>query len=513
MRSLSLKMCSRCVEIWAPRIYPIGIDLGTTYSSVAVYRDGTAEVIPDKNGDRLIPSIVFFDPLSGKPTVGKSAINLGVRCPANCLKDAKRIIGRKFDDDYISRVCNLKTTDFMLARWTDDSTVYQLTIGGRKSFKTPEEVIAHILVYLKQMASEYLNTKVKEVVVAIPAHFSISQRLAMKKAVELAGLKLLKFISETSAGALHYIRDTNKVSKILAFDWGGGKIDVSAIILKDKIFEVKAVAGNTLLGGTDIDERLLKFHSGCFTSRIKHRLMKGCVDLKHQLSSNSEYSVTIDCYDGLNDLNLVLSRSELEDINKDIIQKVINTIDLCVDDAGWTIDSIDELALLGGSTRMPKIREQVMTKFPGVTMRSDFNPDEAVAAGACLEAFWIRNPSKSNCKMIHATPLSIGLECYGHFMDVFIERNSSLPVKKSKRFRTSENYQENVTFKIYEGDRENCLHNYKLGEFNIYGLPPMKAGEFEFIVTFVMDHNGFLKIEASEDSDGETNNLLIKTVI
>ncbi|KAG5868447.1 hypothetical protein JTB14_032563 [Gonioctena quinquepunctata] len=368
----------------------IGIDLGTTFSCVAVYRRGRSEVIPDQNGDRLIPSIVYFDPDSGMVHVGKNADKLSPKCPRNCLKDSKRILGRKIDDEYISRYRRRKDIQFSLVRGENDMAVFQLVIHGQCVTKAPEEVSAEILKYLKNMAVAYLGEDVEEAVVSIPAYFSNAQRKATKRAAEIAGLQLSKFITEPSAGALHYKQDKNTDSKLLVFDWGGGTLDVSLIQVKNKMFEVKSVYGDTLLGGRDVDQKLFEHFYKPVDEKFNRRLQRKCEDLKKQLSTLDEFTVTIECYDGTNDMELYLTKKNLKP-SMGLFQKAIDIVDYGLSDAGWKKSDVSEVVLVGGSTRMPKIRDLLQTFFGKSKIKTDLNPDEAVAIGACLQAAMLKN--------------------------------------------------------------------------------------------------------------------------
>ncbi|KAG5868449.1 hypothetical protein JTB14_032565 [Gonioctena quinquepunctata] len=489
----------------------IGIDLGTTFSCVAVYRRGRSEVIPDQNGDRLIPSIVYFDPVSGTVHVGKNADKLSPKCPRNCLKDSKRILGRKIDDEYISRYRRMKDIQFSLVRGENDMAVFQLMIQGKWVTKAPEEVSAEILKYLKNMAVSYLGKEVEEAVISVPAYFSNAQRKATKRAAEIAGLQLSKFITEPSAGALHYKQDKNTDSKLLVFDWGGGTLDVSLIQVENKIFEVKSVYGDTLLGGRDVDQKLFKHFYKPVDEKFNRRLQRKCEDLKKQLSTVDEFTVTIECYDGTDDMELYLTKKKFETLNEGLFQKAIDIVDYGLSDSGWKKSDVSEVVLVGGSTRMPKIRDLLQKFFGKNKLKTDLNPDEAVAIGACLQAAMLTNEfaNAEQYKITEVTPLSLGVRTSGHLMCTIITRNTSLPAKSNKTFVTSENDQEHVSIKIYEGERRNTTFNNELGKLHLTGLPCKRAGDVKMTVTFHLDEDGILMVTATEMSTGQSNQVMV----
>ncbi|KAG5883021.1 hypothetical protein JTB14_020126 [Gonioctena quinquepunctata] len=465
----------------------VGIDLGTTFSCVAVYRDGKTEVIPDRNGDRLIPSIVYFEPETGNVLVGKIADEKSPRCPENCLRDSKRILGRKFDDEFITRYSKLKDTQFSMVRGDGDEAMFQLKIQDEYVRKAPEDVSAEILKYLKTTASEYLGKDVEEAVISIPAYFSNAQRKATKKAAELAGLKLLKFITEPSAGALHYKQKKNADSKLLVFDWRGGRnIDH---VLFDHFY------------------RPVDRNSKKFTRRLQHK----CEQLKRDLSILRESTIYLECYDGANDLELSVTRDEFEDLAKDIFQRAIDIVEHGIADTGWKISQVYEVILVGGSTRIPKIRNLLEMLFGKEKLRTDLNPDEAVALGACIRAAMLEKEFKNTekFKITEVTPLSLGLGGNGNLMVTVIKRNTSLPTTSSVSRVTINNDQESVSFEIFEGERRNTNNNNKLGTLVLRGLPCKRAGDVEFSVTFNLDEDGILTVTAIEKSSGNHNKLVV----
>ncbi|KAG5883023.1 hypothetical protein JTB14_020128 [Gonioctena quinquepunctata] len=370
----------------------VGIDLGTTFSCVAVYRGSKTEVIPDRNGDRLIPSIVYFEPETG-----------------NVLVDSKRILGRKFDDEFIARYCEQQDTQFSIVRGNEDEAVFQLKIQDKYVRKTPEEVSAEILKYLKTTASEYLGKDVKEAVISIPAYFSNAQKKATKRAADLAGIQLLKFITEPSAGALHYKQGKNTC-------------------------------------------RPVDRNSKKFTRRLQHN----CEKLKRDLPNLKESTVYLECYDGANDLELSLTRDECEDLTKDIFQRAVDIVEYGIADTGWKISQVYEVILVGGSTRIPKISNLLERLFGREKLRTDLNPDEVVALGACIQAAMLKKEftNAEKFKITEVTPLSLGLGGDGNLMT---NSKRILGRKFDDEFIARYSQQKDTQFSIVRGDDDNAV--------------------------------------------------------
>ncbi|KAG5863183.1 hypothetical protein JTB14_019178 [Gonioctena quinquepunctata] len=398
-----------------------------------------------------------------------------------------------------------------MERGENDNAVFQLIVQDQLVTKAPEEVSAEILKYLKKMADAYLGKEVKEAVISIPAYFSNAQRKATKRAAEIAGLKLSKFITEPSAGALHYIQDKNTDSKLLVFDWGGGTLDVSLIQVKNKIFEVKSVYGDTLLGGRDFDKKLFDHFYKPVDEKFNRRLQHKCEDLKKQLSTLDKFAVTIECYDGANDLELQLTSREFEKLNEELFQRAIDIVEYGLSDADWKKSDVNEVVLVGGSTRIPRIRTLLQNLFGKSKLKTDLNPDEAVAIGACLQAAMLKTEfaNAEQYKITEVTPLSLGVETSDHLMSTIIKRNTSLPAESSKTFLTADNDQQAVSFNLIEGERKNTTFNNKLGKLSLTGLPCKRAGDVEMSVTFHLDEDGILTVTATETSTGNTNQLRV----
>lgn len=499
----------------------IGIDLGTTFSCASVYRRGRPELIPNAEGDRLTPSIVYFNPKTGVASVGQIADELLPQCPKNGLLDAKRIIGRKYDDEFISRYTNANEVHFTLVRGNDEQAAFEIEVSGKTIIKKPEEVSAEVLNYLKNSASDYLGENVTKAVISVPAYFSNAQRKATKTAAELAGLTVLKLITEPTAAAIHYVSDKSRTnSNVLVFDFGGGTLDVSLIKMNRNVFEVKAVYGDTLLGGRNFDEILFEHfykdfllgnNHGFASKKFKRRLSTMCANLKKKLSTNDEFTLYLDRYDGNSDLSISMTKADFEEINENIFQRTMDVVQLCLEDSGLAKSDINEVILVGGSTRIPKIRQMLNDYFGAEKIKTDLNPDEAVAAGASIHAAFLLGDSQNleKYRVTEVTPMSLGIHETGNLMNFVIPKNSRLPNESSRNLVTSFNDQSSIIFSIYEGERRNTIFNNKLGEFSILNLPKKRAGDVEFSVHFNLDEDGILTVTAKENSTGKTNKLVV----
>lgn len=440
---------------------------------------------------------------------------------ASCFLDAKRIIGRKYDDEFVARYINSSEIHFTLVRGTDDQAAFEIDVSGRKVIKTPEEVSAEVLKYLKNTARKYLGEDVTKAVISVPAYFSNAQRKATRAAAELAGLTVLKLITEPTAAAIHYVSDKARTnSNILAFDFGGGTLDVSLIKVKNNTFEVKAVYGDTLLGGRNLDEILFQHFYKDFLhmkndnfvhKKFKRRLSTLCADLKKKLSSNEEFTLYLDSYDGNSDLSISMNKTKFEEISERIFGRIMDVVELCLNDSGMAKSDINEVILVGGSTRIPKIQEILSVYFGSEKIKTDLNPDEAVAAGASIHAALLLGDCRDleRYSVTEVTPMSLGIDETGELMNTFISKNSRLPAEASRTLVTSFNNQVTISFSIYEGERKNIIYNNKLGEFSITDLPKRRAGEVEFSVHFNLDEDGILNVKATERSTGKENKLVV----
>ncbi|XP_028146727.1 heat shock 70 kDa protein-like [Diabrotica virgifera virgifera] len=493
---------------------PIGIDLGTTFSCIAVYRKGKTEVIPDKNGERLVPSVVFYDPENkDRILVGKAAEKEGPRHIENCIRDSKRIIGRKFDDCFVQEYISRKDVQYKLEKGLHDKAVFKVNINKEIILKTPEEVSAEILKHLKEMAEYFLGRKVFKVVISVPANFTNAQRKATKNAVDLAGLSLIRFISEPSAAGIHYIGKKHLQGNIMVFDWGGGTLDVSFVKVQNKIFEVQAVYGDISLGGRDFDNQLFQhFHKKHVEKeRSINRLREACIELKKQLSIDEIATVFVGGYDNSEDYEITLTKIEFENLNKNLLDRAMNVIITALDQACFKMTEIKGVVLVGGTTRIPKIKEMIKQFFDNMDPTTDLNPDEAVVAGASLQAFRYKfdQGDVESFTMSEVTPLSLGVDTSKNLMMVFIPRNSTLPITVTKNLITSCNNQTEMLIPIFEGERLNCLYNNKLGKFVLTDLSPKKAGKVKVTVSFHLDEDGILTVSATECSSGIEKKLVV----
>ncbi|KAJ8930369.1 hypothetical protein NQ314_016833 [Rhamnusium bicolor] len=438
---------------------------------------------------------------------------------------AKRIIGRKFGDEYVSKFARSNEIPFSIVRAEGDQAAFEVTISGTKVIKTPEEVSAEVLKYIKKAASACLECEVTEAVISVPARFSVAQREATRKAAKLANLKVLRLVTEPTAAAIHYASDKGKNNtKILVFDFGGGTLDVSIIEVADKKFEVKAVYGDTFLGGRNIDEILFnhfqrKFLKDRLVSESRkrtflRRLRIGCIEFKRKLSTNPEAKYPIaSCFGADEEIYLTMSKNEFDSLTCDIFERALEIIDMGLKDYGISKTDIVEVVVVGGTTRIPKVREMLKSYFGGHKIKTDIHPDEAVAAGASFQAALLNrlgtDAALENYKITEVTPLSLGIEERCNLMKPLIPKNWPLPCKGRFIGETTNNNQESVLIKIFEGERKNTNYNSLLSEIEINGLPPRRAGDIYFTVKFRLDEDGVLSVRAHEKSTGVKKKLRI----
>jgi len=498
----------------------IGIDLGTTNSCVSVYEDGKARVIENSEGDRTTPSIVAFTD-DDEVLVGQSAKRQAVTNPSNTLFAIKRLIGRKFSDDVVQRDINMVPYTIVGAD-NDDAWV---SVQGKKM--APPEVSARILMKMKKTAEEYLGEEVSEAVITVPAYFNDSQRQATKDAGRIAGLDVKRIINEPTAAALAYGMDKKTGDRKLAvYDLGGGTFDISIIEIAEidgeHQFEVLATNGDTFLGGEDFDSRLIDYLADEFKKdsgvdlsndplalqRLKEAAEKAKIELSsiQQTDINLPY-ITADA-SGPKHLNVKLTRSKLEALVEDLIDRSIAPCKTALQDSGLSAEEIEDVILVGGMTRMPKVQAAV-EEFFGQEPRKDLNPDEAVAVGASIQAGVLGGDVK-DVLLLDVTPLSLGIETMGGVMTKLIEKNTTIPTKHSMVFSTAENNQSAVTVHVLQGEREQAGANKSLGRFDLDGIPPAPRGVPQIEVTFDIDANGILHVSAKDKATGKEQSITIK---